>query len=149
MQYNITIYTDGSGYDNGVSGYCGYIVNNVTGDVNYVLGSATNASVNRAELMAIVESLRFLLQSDMFYDGISVLVLSDSDSVVQCINWETSKYKRKANKDLWVVFDYFSEKINITAEHTPRDDLEENKYCDLHASTISSILKEYVEDIMT
>lgn len=91
----VTIWTDGSCYPNPGPG--GWACVLIFGDMSKELsGYAADTSNNRMELQAVIEGLNALNQP------CDVTIYCDSQWVVKCAQ---RQWKRKANTDLWPVFD--------------------------------------------
>jgi len=103
----ITIYTDGSCIinPNGPGGWAICIIEN---NIEFVLsGNHDNTTNNRMELTAIVEALSCVKKNT------DCKIYTDSQL---CINCATGKWKRKANTDLWELYDKVSKDKNIIFE---------------------------------
>ena len=92
----IDIYTDGSCLNNGAMDSIGaWAFTSSDGAERY--GVETNTTNNRMELQAIIEAMRYA-------DGLGEEVTIHSDSNI-CVHCGNKEWKRKANLDLWGVFD--------------------------------------------
>jgi ribonuclease HI len=92
----IEIYTDGSCLKNCGGGHGGWGFIMILEDIEYhVSGSNDNTTNNRMELQAVIEAITFNA------DIVSYKIYTDSQLVLQCAkgNW-----KRKANLDLWEIY---------------------------------------------
>ena len=101
----VEIYTDGSCLKN--SGGCpgGWAFIMILEDIEYhVSGNNDSTTNNRMELQAVIEAITFSQEND------SYKIYTDSQLVLQCAkgNW-----KRKANLDLWQIYDKASIGKNI------------------------------------
>jgi len=93
----IEIYTDGSCIN--TSGGWAFIM--ILNDIEYhISGSEKNTTNNRMELQAVIEALSFPTEENDLYK-----IYTDSQLVLNCAkgNW-----KRKANLDLWKIYDVIS-----------------------------------------
>jgi len=98
----LEIYTDGSSLDNpGPSGWACYMEEN---DIGWILsGGVVHSTNNRMELQAVLEAIQFTTQTHlMFY--------TDSKITMNCAK---GIWKRKANTDLWEIYDKVSIEKNI------------------------------------
>jgi len=142
--YSAFIHSDGSGCDQGFSGYCASVT---IPKVNFkvrVMGAMSNMTVPRAELMGIIEALRYLFGSEHFYDGIKVHIACDNKAVCESASYRS---RRIQNRELWLVYDCLAEKMDLTIEHIDRNTEGEHQECDVHASTMRQVLKAYIEGI--
>ena len=135
---------DGAGCEKLISGYCAVVNFFNTKQQLITYGAMLNHSVPRAELMAVVEGLRLVYESEMFFDGISVLILSDCETVVKSARGVA---KRSKHKDLWFLYDFYDTKMAIDILHIPRDLKGDHQTCDHHASCLREILKDYRENV--
>lgn len=103
----IEIYTDGSNVHNGkpysYGGY-GFVIKLPSGDIfehggKLEVNEKDPVTNNKAELMAIIKALEFVMEGKLEADHIRIF--SDSQWCVNCIN---KQWARKKNKDLWVQF---------------------------------------------
>lgn len=99
----LQIYTDGSAGGNGNGGWAVWCPN-----TNYVqVGSDTNTTNNRMELMGMCAAMDYLLNGIWKY----AIIRSDSQYVVKgCTEW-MEKWKNKGfegikNPDLWLMIDH-------------------------------------------
>ena len=93
------IYTDGSCLDNpgGASGWCCYIIEK---DTHWIISGGEESSTNnRMELTAVNEALDFAQAGEY-------TIYTDSKLTLNCA---TKVWKRKANLDLWTIFDRVSQ----------------------------------------
>jgi ribonuclease HI len=95
----MSIYTDGSCLKNpgGPSGWACCILEN--NEEWYLCGGEESSTNNRMELIAVIESLQFA-------QGSYYTIYTDSQLTLKCA---TREWKRKANSDLWEIFDKVSE----------------------------------------
>lgn len=90
---DMDIYTDGSCR----KGYGGWAFMML--EPNYIIyGDVENTTNNRMELQAVIEALEFVKEK-------SIRIHTDSQLVMKCAQGE---WKRKANLDLWEIYDRLS-----------------------------------------
>ena len=96
----IEIYTDGSCIN--TSGGWAFIM--ILNDIEYhISGGEKNTTNNRMELQAVIESLTF--QVDFEYEIKTYKIYTDSQLTLNCAK---GVWKRKANLDLWKIYDEIS-----------------------------------------
>jgi len=107
----IEIFTDGSCKGNpGPGGWAAVLLKeNATKPFSIIHGNALQTTNNRMEMMAVIESLRYVKTNDLQEKEINLY--SDSNLVVQTIN---QGWKRKKNLDLWKQFDTLNKGLNIS-----------------------------------
>lgn len=101
-KFDYTVYTDGSIDVNpgGIGSYCAIIL---PGE-RTLTGIEENSTNNRMEIMAALDAVSYLPE------GKSIEIVSDSQYVVNTINWwldpwmSSGTIKEKANSDLWTEF---------------------------------------------
>lgn len=101
----IEVYTDGSCLKNSGSGAGGWafimIIDDVSNQLEYhVSGNNPNTTNNRMELQAVIEALSFEEANSISYK-----IYTDSKLVLHCAKGD---WKRKANLDLWEIYDIVS-----------------------------------------
>ncbi|MDE2030778.1 MAG: ribonuclease HI [Patescibacteria group bacterium] len=107
MQKTIEIYTDGSSLGNPGPGGWGIVVINDSDSLE-IGGSEKNTTNNRMELVAVIESLKYVIKK---HPKENVVIYADSSYVLGGIttwihNWEkngwrTANKKPVLNQDLW------------------------------------------------
>lgn len=92
------IYTDGSCLENpgGASGWAFGVLEN--GKEWFMSGGEQSSTNNRMELLAVIEALKFV-------QGNEYNIYTDSNLTLKCAK---NEWKRKANTDLWSIFDKVS-----------------------------------------
>ena len=101
----IKIYTDGACAGNPGPGGWGAVIFDKDNNQKNIAGSERNTTNNRMELMAVIEALKKLKQTNL-----KITVYTDSKYVVDSIEkkwlfkWEKIKFKNKKNVDLWLDF---------------------------------------------
>ena len=103
MNNKSIIYSDGSCLKNpgGPSGWCFYLFEN---NKEWIISGYTISSTNnRMELIAVIESLKFIQNKNC-------VIHSDSKLVINCAQ---GLWKRKSNLDLWDIFDKLSKRKKI------------------------------------
>lgn len=95
---HLIIYTDGSCLSNpgGIGGWAGLII--CADEELLVSGGLDETTNNKAEMIAVIESLKFVHAGSP--DLVSIV--SDSRIVVNCAN---GSWRRKSNLDLWEELD--------------------------------------------
>ncbi len=142
---NIYLFTDGASSGNPGPGGYGVILryNNHEKELSEGFRKTTN---NRMELMAVIKGLEALKK-----DGLNVIVVSDSEYVVNAIQkgwlkeWEKKGWKKVKNVDLWKRFLGLYQKHHITFKWIKgHSGHPENERCDLLAVEASQgpFLKE-------
>ena len=97
-----SIYTDGSSLGNpGPSGWSFCVLEN--NEEFFLSGGEEHSTNNRMELKAIIESLKYV-------KGTSYILYSDSNLTINCAK---KIWKRKANIDLWDIYDEVSKNKKI------------------------------------
>ena len=140
-EFDYIVVSDGSGHHRDkIGGFCSIVIDSF-GTKFPVMGSQTETSVIRMEFWGLLAGLGMVMRLPDFYTGVRILWICDNKSVVDGVNGENVG---SANEDLWLLFDYYASRMDITAFHIPR----ENNYmwhnlCDLHASTLREILLDY------
>jgi ribonuclease HI len=108
IKESILIYTDGSCPENPGKGGYGYIINLPTETHEGYQGFELTTN-NRMELMAVVEALKELRNSEVWEEE-TITLYSDSKYVLDPINkgwlkrWKKNNFKGKMNVDLWKEF---------------------------------------------
>jgi ribonuclease HI len=98
----LDIYTDGSTLNNpGPSGWACCMKEN--GILWVLSGSVDHSTNNRMELLAIIEAIQFTDKND-------IMIHTDSQITINC---GKGTWKRKANSDMWNIFDSVSNGKNI------------------------------------
>jgi len=148
------LYTDGSGYQDGFSGFCATFISQVPGhlDKGTRMGSMSGSTVDRAEMTALLEGLQaiadFLETVPKFRLGnqkITIQWFTDREALAKSVD---RTYGRHSSPDLWVRFEYYEKMFDITPQWVEREtEFPEFKACDLHASTNRVILKSYIESL--
>ena len=109
---NVKIYTDGACSGNPGKGAFSYVI--LINDIeikNYCNGFIKTTN-NRMELMAIIESIKFIKNLENINKETNIIIYSDSKYVVDSINkrwlnnWILKDFKNVKNVDLWK--EYFS-----------------------------------------
>ena len=148
------LYTDGSGYQDGFSGFCATFISQVANQPGRGtrMGSMSGSTVDRAEMTALLEGLQaiheFLETVPKWHlPGRKVTIhwYTDREALAKSVSGE---YGRHSSHDLWARFAFYEDLYDITPEWVEREtDFPEFKACDLHASTQRVIVKNYVESI--
>lgn len=105
---NIEIYTDGSSLGNPGKGGWGAVVVEGSKTVAEIGGYEKDTTNNRMELMAVIESLKYIIKN---YPKDTVAICADSTYVLGGVTtwihnwekngWKTANKKPVLNKDLW------------------------------------------------
>jgi ribonuclease HI len=110
---SIIIYTDGAARGNpGPGGYG--VVLKYNGQRKEISGGFKKTTNNRMELLAVIVALEALKR-----DNLKVRIYSDSKYVVDAINkgwlwnWESKRFKKKKNPDLWLRFIELYRKFDV------------------------------------
>lgn len=96
----LKIFTDGS-VDRKKNGAFSVVITNEDKIIGYKYENSTNTTNNREELKAVIEALKVSTEGDE--------ILTDSAYVVNGITG-----RRKANRDLWDIFECFYNRQKIT-----------------------------------
>ena len=110
----IRVYTDGSCLPNGVGGW-GFIIlpSPITNYTEYqVCGAHDDTTNNRMELQAVIEALSFEIPN-LTQKPFSFKIYTDSKLTMNCAKGD---WKRKANLDLWTIYDSVSKGKRIEWE---------------------------------
>lgn len=138
------IFTDGSGYTDGIGGNCAIVYNVATKETNTLISSNTKTTVPREEFKGILNGLAFINGNDPRM-GLQIRWYSDAQSLVLSARLEQG---RKSNKDLWCQFEYYESKFEIEPIHVLRtNDIPYMSIADLHASSMRELMKEYIQMI--
>jgi len=148
----IVIYTDGAARGNPGPGGLGVVM--LYGKHRRELAEGYKITTNnRMELLAVIRGLEALKREDL-----SIKIYTDSKYVSEAVNqgwvfgWETKRFKKKKNADLWVRFLELYRKFDITLIWVKgHANIEENERCDRLAveASLGSELREdsgYVEN---
>lgn len=100
---SLRIYTDGSCIPNPGQGGWGYIALHIDMEL-HINGGEKNSTNNRMELTAVIEALKDYKTQKSF------TFYTDSQYVMNCA---IGKYAKKMNRDLWTLYDKYSEGKNI------------------------------------
>ncbi len=131
MNYNISVYTDGSARGNPGPGGFGVVMIWGTLRKEFMQGFKHTTN-NRMELMGVIAALEKLQ-----FDNCNVTVYTDSKYVADSVekgwlfDWEKKRFKGKKNQDLWIRF------LALYRKHTVRfvwvkghAENKENNRCD-------------------
>lgn len=128
---DVIIYTDGAARGNpGPGGYG--IVLKYKGKRKEISGGFSRTTNNRMELLAVIVALEALRRDDL-----KVRIYSDSKYVVDAVNkgwlwsWESKRFKKKKNPDLWLRFIELYRKFDVEFNWVKgHADNPENERCD-------------------
>lgn len=153
VENNYTVYSDGSGHQDGFSGFAAIVENIDTGETRKVIGGMTCSSVNRAEFTAFLEGLELVIkwENETKHIGKRKAIVkwySDRENLTKAVAYAWGPGKgRDTDVDLWRRFSYYEALLQIRGEHVPRDiGWPQFKRVDLDASTLRMIVKNYDED---
>ena len=116
---NVKIYTDGACSGNPGKGAFSYVI--LINDIeikNYCNGFIKTTN-NRMELMAIIESIKFIKNLENINKETNIIIYSDSKYVVDSINkrwlnnWILKDFKNVKNVDLWKEYLAVNNNLNI------------------------------------
>lgn len=151
---DFTLFTDGSGYQDGFSGYCAIFISNVKGHPHkgQVIGAMTGSTVDRAEMTGLLEGLeaiRAFLETVPKFRILgskpSIAWYTDREALAKSVKGE---YGRGSSPDLWARLAVYEEQFNILPTWVSREtETEDFKVCDLQASTLRVIIKEYSQSV--
>jgi len=139
----IIIYTDGAARGNPGPGGLGVVMmyGRHRREISEGYRRTTN---NRMELMAVIRGLEALKRKDL-----KVKIYTDSKYVSEAVNqgwvfqWETKRFKKKKNADLWQRFLELYREVDVTFVWVKgHADIPENEKCDQLAVEAS-----YQEDL--
>ena len=149
---SFTLYTDGSGYQDGFCGYCATFVSHIKGhpDTKSVMGAMSGSTVDRAEMTGLLEGLQaitdFLETVPSFRlpgGRITIGWFTDREALAKSVSGE---YGRGSSPDLWARLAKYEETFNIVPTWVQREnETKEFQICDLHASTMRVMIKHYLE----
>lgn len=139
MSVKITIYTDGSSLGNPGPGGYGIVLK--SGRLRKELSQGFKLTTNnRMELLAVIVALEALK-----IENCDVEIYSDSKYVVDSIeqgwlrNWESKRFKKTKNSDLWKRYLNISKKHNIKMIWIKgHNNNEENEVCDKLATAAAA-----------
>ena len=101
LDYEILLFTDGSGSTAETPCGWSFISLNRNGETRQQSGYLSNGTVNQSELMGLVQFLMYCEATKTFPK--KILVVSDSELTVKCGNKEWSI---NHNKGIWSLIDY-------------------------------------------
>ena len=114
----IEIYTDGACSGNPGIGGWGAVILETDKEPYFLNGGDKDTTNNRMELTAAIKALSFFKESK------TITLVTDSKYVINGIEiwikkwkknrWLNSNKKKVKNKDLWIILDDLSERVNIT-----------------------------------
>jgi len=149
-----TLFTDGSGYQDGYGGYCAIFISNIKGHTHkgQVIGAMTGSTVDRAEMTALLEGLEairaFLETVPKFRipgSRPSIAWYTDREALAKSVKGE---YGRGSSPDLWARLAVYEKQFNIFPTWVSREtETDDFKVCDLQASTMRVIIKNYSETV--
>ena len=102
------VYTDGSCLKNKVGGWAFIIIDRENDDEIISYDSQKNTTNNRMELIAVIESLKYIKK--YYKRPYSISLYTDSMLTLNC---GQNIWKRKKNVDLWSEFDLYSRYVII------------------------------------
>jgi ribonuclease HI len=138
------LFTDGSGYTDGIGGSCAVIHNVAEDETQTVIAAKSKTTVPREEMQALLNGLAHIYNNDK-RTGLCIRWFSDCEALVKSVN---NEYGRGKNKDQWCAFDFYEQRYDIEANHVLRDnDIPYMSIADLHASSMRQWLKSYIESI--
>lgn len=150
------LFTDGSGYQDGLGGWCCVLTDPQRTKFVYRIGASTGSSVDSMEFTALLEGLDLVLEQELVWNGRpirrlnakpTVLWRSDRESLVLSVKGD---YRRENLPALWQQFAYYEKRLHIVPVHVNREmeaELPEFRFCDLHASTMREVLKGYMPTV--
>jgi ribonuclease HI len=109
----LKIFADGSWANLTNAGGYAALVQLADNSTHVVQGSAFPTSIERMELTAIVEGLRFLentLRKQLLDNRLSVAIINDREDVIRQISGE---FDPNHNLDLWYQMQFYHERFNI------------------------------------
>jgi len=149
--YDIEIYTDGSGHINGFGGWAAFITTPDRIKKDFRMGSACCTSVDRMEFTALLEGLQgaweMVMQRPEYMDPDwkpNILWFSDRESLVNSVK---GIYGRTNCPDLWQRFDFYEANMIINPRFVTEEikkTLVEFKEVDLQSSVGYQMIKNYI-----
>jgi ribonuclease HI len=149
-KFDYTIVCDGSGYTDHVGGFGAIILGNKNNTPVYetAYGCSTHMETGRAEFTAILTGLGALMYVKGWREDLKtlalfkkhILIISDRQDLVGSIN---NYYSRKANRDLWVSFEWYEKYFSIEAVHVKRETVPMHQVADRMASELRMQLKAF------
>lgn len=147
---DFTLWTDGSGYQDGFSGYCAIARCNIKGleQTQMTMGGFTASTVARAEMSGLLEGVELIRQMvgkmpqyNLAGQKVTVEWFSDREDLVKSVK---NEYGRKSSPDLWARFENYEREMTVFPTWVSRDSgIPEMLACDMHASTLRCIVKDY------
>lgn len=143
--YDYVIVSDASSYTDYVSAHAALVLKFgkeglVT--IKTACGSNTMTETGRAEFNAVLLGLHTV---DELENGVTrkrnICVLSDREDLVGSIR---GIYKRKANRDLWASFEWYSAVWDIDAYHVKRNTFAMHNKADCIASELRIVLNDFL-----
>jgi len=155
--FDIHLWTDGSGHEDGFGGWSCLASTPDKLVQRFAMGSVSGTSVDRMEFTAMIEGLRLVLEMWKKFPGVyenpmsdnptlkkpRVLWFSDRESLVLSVK---KVYSRDNCPDLWEAFSYYENLMYITARHITEPDtetIEEFVEVDRQSSTARIVMKSY------
>ena len=147
-EFDFLLFTDGSGHQDQLGGWCATAVSFLPGSgKRTVMGGANNLTVDRAEMTALIEGLYLvstLVEEAKLGRHPIVWWYSDRESLVKSM---TREYRRKNSQDLWTRIEFFEMRMKIQPHFITREtQWPDFAMCDLHASSMRIIVRDYTEN---
>jgi ribonuclease HI len=151
---DFSVFSDGSGHVDGLGGWAVLVQSNVNGAKIFRAGAIMGTTVDRAELIGILEGLQIveeIIPKILSVRGLkqhqwtpNVMMYSDRENLVLSIQ---GAYARSNSPDLWTRFEYYEKHMHIEAHYVKRDtDHAEFVLVDREASTMRLIVKSYADN---
>lgn len=151
-EYDFLIIGDGSGYLDHLGGFGAVTISSKHPKLTYErsFGCSTHAETGRAEFMALLTAMHAIIETcDLEHSSKLELLearkpviylLSDRMDLVGSI---LKLYRRKTNRDLWAMFEWYEKYFTIKAAHIPRDTFDIHKAVDAIASEMRMVLLDF------
>lgn len=161
--FDYTLWTDGSGHSDGYGAYAA-IWKCADGDMDMSFGANYGQTVNRNELIAMIEGLTAIL-SDRVVKMRGVLemnpknelaALNDADRVT--VAWHTDRqnlavsllwndagepvFRRNSDRDLWARFSFLAKHACVVPYHSPRNVVAQQGMCDEVCTLMREAIKK-------
>ncbi len=146
------VVSDGSGSDySRACGYASVVINLKTRERKLLFGSMSNGTVNIAELMAVIQSLDYIVgmtdkESDRSGITKQVHVLTDSQYCETTGNTNHGRMARR-NVGVWTLFEAFARRgLCVTWHHVKRSTVGLNILCDMVSKGARKSVSSYNVD---
>lgn len=151
-EYDFLIIGDGSGFTDHLGGFGAVVISSKHPKLTYerAFGCSTHTETGRSEFKALLDAMHAIIDKcdlehtsnlEMLERNKPVIyLLSDRQDLIGSI---LRIYKRRTNKDLWAMFEWYEKYFTIKAAHIPRDTFSIHKSVDAIASEMRMVLIDF------